>query len=181
MPVDKDQWIIGGAVIAVVAVFGMAVWTPQEVRMASLRNEIQASQTMIAAEASAAAELTRTVKAAAELREAMGTSQRFVPRDPKLAELIRDISHELERFGVQDQDIQTSAIVAGADFSTIPVTLRFRTSFSQAFGVMRAIESMRRLVRVVRFEAIGKPEHYDEPVTVTIDLCGFFAVSEAKK
>jgi Tfp pilus assembly protein PilO len=178
MRIERDQAVTLLIVLLFVAAAVVGGWLPRRLQEQRLRDQIDTLKSQLGQESSNTPELGKLSRNVGDLRKAVHESSRFVPRDPDLADLLRSLSATLADLKVTDQEIQTQPIVAGAEYSVIPITLRFRGPFPAAYGFLRRVETMRRMVRVTRFDVAGSAEHPDDPPSVRVELCGFYAPGE---
>jgi len=159
--------------VLLVGAFIGGVWYPLRSKQQSLRNEIAALDEANRNDRTATVGLTALGKEIVELQRIVDSMDKAVPDETDLASLLRQWSTELEAQQVDNKDIQTQPIVQGAEYNLIPIDMRFRGSFMSAFRFLRYVENMNRLIRISEFEAHGKPDRPQEPLTIRIKLATF--------
>jgi Tfp pilus assembly protein PilO len=181
MRVERDQLRILLAVVAVATLFVAGLWLPQRYRQHRLEAAIAAAEQEQQAHATCALNLQTLARREARLRHDTAASERYVPPEGELADLLRQISSELQREKVTDQEIQTQPLAIGANYCVMPITLRFRCSFPAAYGFLRSVESLHRLVRVTRVELAGEADQPGRPLQARLELCGLFLPAGEKR
>lgn len=175
MRIERDQ-IKTLAIIGVMAgVFVGALWLPQRFEERRLRESIAESQKQLGFDRASSEGLAELNQVVLELRQTLDRTRKDVPRRDDLADLLRTLTRELEARQVSEVEIQNLPVLAGDDYSVMPLTVRFRASAPAAFGFVKHIEDMRRLVRVTRVELAVDPAKPAEPPVARVELCAFFA------
>ncbi|MBI1335681.1 MAG: type 4a pilus biogenesis protein PilO [Phycisphaera sp.] len=178
MRIEKDQFKTLGVLVAMGCVFVFALWMPHHKRMEALRDRVVTAQRQMGVDRQSTAALVGLAQEVLDLKQQLGESSRFVPEGDDLADLLKQLSNDLESHNVFDREMQTRSAVNYANFSLIPVTLRFRGSFPAVYDFLDKIESMRRVVRVDRVQAEGRPGKGDGLVDAQIELSAFFSSVE---
>lgn len=164
------------ALLAVVfVIFGAGLWWPAHAERTDLQSRIDHAQRELDRDLADAEHLPELHQRVEELREALSGAHRYVPREDELDQLLRDLTQAMQTYAVADADLTTRETRRFAEYSLVPMTLEFRSSFPAAFGVIEQIETMSRLVRIDRMEI--EPAQRDElsPVHVRLELSTFFA------
>ena len=162
--------------IALFAVFGVGLWLPAHNERQALRDRIQDARRELGMDLADTNKLPVLHQRVSHLRETLSGSQRYVPREDELDHLLRDLTSAMQSNHVIAPEVVTERTKRFSRYSVVPLTLRFQGSFTEAFGVLDRIESMRRLCRID--ELSMEPTEDDDaraPLAVTIELSTFFA------
>ncbi len=174
MRFEKDQMMTVGAVVALAAIFVFAVWMPSRARSAELDRKIDTAKAELGMTPVAQAELTQLHAQVLALREQVNGAQRYVPRNDEIAEVVRGINESLKSHGVTDQEMVTRRAEAFANYSTIPLSIEYQSSFPVVFGALKEIEKMPRLIRVDRLSVRGDASSAATPLEVQMQLSTFY-------
>ncbi len=178
MRIEKDQKRTLATVGILVAAFVVGLWLPHRLQERRLHQQIKAAQKQLGFDRASSQGLGKLARDVIALREVTDQSQKYVPQETELAPLLRQLSTNLQTLDTSDQVMETETSTTGQDYSVIPVTLKFKGSFPSAFGFIKNIESMRRLVRITRLYARSDASKPGEPLTVEIQICAFSSSSE---
>lgn len=97
-----------------------------------------------------AAEIVRLESHLADVQEIEETSIKDIPAENDVAGLIRALTTRLDRLGMTEREITTGAIEALEDAMAAPMTVRMRGPFLGVQEAVEWLESLPRLVRVLR-------------------------------
>jgi len=173
MRIEFDQKATVLAVLLLIGLFAGLCWWPRQRERTALRAQVEKHAAQLAADRQRADALPVVREQVAKLRREAADSNKIVPQTSELADLLRRLTSQLDTQNMQEQEIQTEAIVSGAEFNVIPLTLRFAGSYEGVFGFVRGVESMSRLTRINVLEIVGVPTKPQEPVTVRMDITTF--------
>ncbi|MEM0913751.1 MAG: type 4a pilus biogenesis protein PilO [Planctomycetota bacterium] len=166
-------WLAGTAVV-----FGgliIAIDMPLRGAQAEHRERIVAAEATLAGAADAAARLTSLHEEVLALREETLSIQRRIPEANETAEVIRGISHAMERHAADEPVLTTGPIEHYATHSLIPIQVTFRADFEHAYRVMEALRTMPRLIRIERLAIAREDAFLDEPLPVSLEVAAFFS------
>lgn len=202
MRIEKDQLRALLVLSALTLLFVCGLWLPYHFRMRQLQQRIDAAQKQFAADQQATKNLVSLAADVMELKEILSGAQKYVPEQNELADLLKQLSADMQAAAgrsdtaggrIYDQEIQTGAITNYANYSILPVTLRFKGSYQALDSFLRRIEAMNRLVRIDKLEVQGKPRSSTDPkatqpaasviqspvLSVFIELSAFFSPASA--
>ena len=174
MLIEKDQTRAMIILGVMTGVFALGFWLPNRLLENRLQAELTEVQETLAVDRHDPEKLAVMVRQVSDLKALTQQSQKYVPQSDELADLLRQLSIELERQSVSGQEIQTGKIIHGQEYSVVPITLRFKGSFPAVFGFLQRIESMQRMIRVTKLDFDGDSERVNEPLRVRIELYTFF-------
>jgi Tfp pilus assembly protein PilO len=175
MRIERDQIKTLAIIGVMAAVFVGGLWLPQRLEEQRLRESIEQAQKQLGFDRAASEGLAALNQTVLDLRETVDRTRKEVPERDDLADLLRTLTRELESRQISEVEIQNLPVLAGDDYSVMPLTLRFRASAPATFGFVKHIEDMRRLVRVTRVEIAPDPSKPNEPPMARVELCAFFA------
>jgi Tfp pilus assembly protein PilO len=165
-------------VLGVLAATVAATWlviVPNYKDVASLRQQIREMNVKIAgldSNRKTVAKLEEEVKQASERSQ---TQLKVIPEAPDVADLIRKLSLPVDGVNVVDQTF-TAGTANDVDLGTagtvrtMPLTVDMDATFDSIFALMRAAESMNRLLRVSSLKVAVKPEGRDSKDEAAADV-----------
>ena len=177
MRLERDQRRTLAILGVVAGLFVGVLWMPHKFQERRLRSQIEDAQVQLGFQGPAVG-LGNLAREVARLKTEASASNKYVPPETELAQLLKEVSSHLAKEQVTDHETQTQAISVGADYSMMPVNMRFQGSFPATFGFLRNLEEMDRLVRVTRIKLHGEASKPMDPLEVSVELCTFFAPSE---
>ncbi len=173
MRIERDRRRVLMVVAAVGLVCGLGVYLPARHTRAGLEARAEQARQEIGYDASKTS-LRELHDQVAELRLGSHETQRYVPRTDELAEVLRGLTESLQAFGATVHEVVVGDIRHHRDYSTIPMKLRFDGSFPGAYGVLKQIEAMNRLIRVERLSLDTSVSDASSPVRVDLELTTFY-------
>jgi len=175
VPIEKDQLITLGVVVALAGVFAFAVWMPANRKSQALDRRIDAAKSELGMTPVAKDELIQLNSAVTELRAVVNGAQQYVPIDDEIAHVVRGVNEALKAHGVTEQEMVTRQAQRYAHYNTIPISIEYESSFPVVFGALREIEKMPRLIRVDRLGIMGDSDDPAEPLEVHMELSTFYS------
>ncbi|MEE9212496.1 MAG: type 4a pilus biogenesis protein PilO [Phycisphaeraceae bacterium] len=178
MRIERDQVKTMLILVSLSGAFALGVYVPNKLKAANLDARIAKARYQLGFELADTRSLRRLAEDVAQLQQAVSGAQRYVPQRDELADLLRQISHQLNDQQVGEPEFQTEPIRHGPDYSVMPVSLRFTASFPEVFGFLRQIELMHRLIRIERLMIEADTGDPTRPLKVEIELSTFFSMPE---
>ncbi|MEM7626845.1 MAG: type 4a pilus biogenesis protein PilO [Planctomycetota bacterium] len=148
MRIEKDQWIVAGVIASLTLAFVFAVWLPENRKTARYQERIDAAQKTLGPNFNQPAALAARMEEVDELQDKVESSDRFISAEPELAKLLRSLTEAARGQAIGDQQFNTQPSRHFKHYSEIPVGLEMRSSFDAAYGLLEAIETMPRVVRL---------------------------------
>lgn len=179
MSIERDQMRTMMILGVMTGVFTLGFWLPNHLHEKRLNRQLQVAEKNLSEVHHDPEKLAVMVRQVADLKAMSQQSQKYVPQTDELADLLRQLSIELERQHVSGQEVHTGGIIHGQQYSVIPVTLRFKGSFPAVFGFLSSIESMQRMIRVTKLDFDGDAQQVNELLSVRIELYTFFSEPRA--
>jgi Tfp pilus assembly protein PilO len=99
-------------------------------------------------------ELNKLAKEVRDLKKELSTMNRRIADSSKMPEILGTLSNSLTKQAVREQEIQMQPKVLGPEFVTVPVNLRFKSRFNQAFDIVQMIETNPNLIRVDKLDVL---------------------------
>lgn len=177
MRFEKDQMVTVAVVLALGALFAFAVWMPARAQHQKLEARIAAAQNELGMTAVAKDDFVRLNEQVTHLRQVVRGAQRYVPASEEIAEVVRGINEALRSHDVTEQEMIARQAKQYADFSEIPLSVEFQSSFPVVFGALQQIEAMPRLIRVDRLNLMSFPEDPAKPLEVQMQMSTFYTQS----
>ena len=148
LTIDKDQLKTGAIILPVLLVLGGAIWLPASWERDRLQARQAAAQATLAQEGRHAESLPQLYRQVNELQERAATLKQRVPEKDELAEVLRGVTEALQLYDVEERQVEAGTPQPYRDYTVAPIELEFDGTFLTAYGVMRHIESLPRLVRI---------------------------------
>ncbi|MEM7577645.1 MAG: hypothetical protein AAF328_09230 [Planctomycetota bacterium] len=181
----KDLLMASGVMAGLVLLFVGLVWYPNHRAKASnLSRAADATERLASIDASEAQrmQLEQTVR---DLESGLETDEHYVPTSPQLSLMLRGLTESARESGVWEQELTADEFKRYADFSVIPASLEFESSFGSAIGVLESIEKQRRLTAVQRTELDHSRSTDDQAgqsrVNLEVELVSFFAREQEER
>lgn len=180
MQISRGDFKTLAVLAAVFAVFAVGLWLPASFERSKIQDRITAARDELNNQKYSAQDLANLNRNVLDLRASVRGTQRYIPEEDELDELLRSLAESLQSFDVRQQEVETSRMEHHADYTVVPVAVRFEGSFPTTFGIISQIESMPRLLRIERMEL--QPQRQDranQPLLVTLEINTFFAETKA--
>lgn len=177
MHFEKDQWVTVAAVLSLGALFAFAVWMPSRAQSDKLEQRITTAKNELGMTAVAKNEFVRLNDEVSALRAVVRGAQRYVPASDEIAEVVRGINEALRNHDVTEQEMIARQAKRYADFSEIPLSVEFDSSFPVVYGALKQIEAMPRLIRVDRLNLMSFPDDPAKPLEVQMQMSTFYTQS----
>lgn len=178
MRIERDQIRTLAVVGALTAAFMGLLWLPNHNQKQRLTERIEQAKNQLESDKAVTVMLPALARELSQLKQQLSTSNKQIPKSDGISELLRQLSGDLQNQQAIDQEIQTQPIVAGADYSVVPVTLSFKGSCPAVFDFVRKVEAGRRLVRITRLSLHNDLSKPTEPLKARIELCTFFSAAK---
>ena len=169
------------AIKTVLVMFGLlalfigCVLVPYGFRDAQLRERVEAARQSLGIGEVDNAGLARLYSEVQNLRARQEGYGQYVPAEAELSLVLQDLSKLINQSGVTGQDFITSKPAYYADYNILPVKIQFNAPFATAFGLVKRIEVLSRVVRIDRLDIEATPKYPRQPLTVRLELSAFFA------
>lgn len=177
MWIEKDKWIVASIIGGLTLVFVFAVWMPEGRKLAQYQERIDAAEEALGPNFNQPAALAARMGEVDDLQDKVNSSDRYVSAEPELAALLRSLTEAAKAKQVGDQEFNTQPSRHYKHYSEIPVELELRSSFDATYGLLEAIETMPRVVRVdgLSLRLTGQGSSRTKPqMQATFRISGFF-------
>lgn len=176
--IERDQWKFVAVLSVLLMGFGIGIYLPAHYQRAKIQKRIDIAKAELGLDPAAAANMSRYHTRVVALREEVSGAQRYVPRVEEIASVLRGLTRSLDAYEASQPEVLTREAREYADYSVVPVSLRFDGSFPAAFGVLDRIESMPRLIRIDELHFQADPKHLDAPMSVRLELSTFYSTGD---
>jgi Tfp pilus assembly protein PilO len=181
MRIERDQVKTVVVLGAMAATFVLTIWLPDRLTAAHARQRMGEAQTELQGGDQAQQQLPALRREAADLQRQLDAAAKYVPAEPEMAQLMRELQDTLERHQARDINTRHGDEFRGANYNVIPITLQFHARFIDAFLFLEHIESMNRLVRIDKLDLIGERQSPGAPLEVTVQFSAFYAPQQEKQ
>jgi Tfp pilus assembly protein PilO len=175
MSSKKDIWLSIGAGFMIMVVFCLVAWLPHHKRMSAAKAELAKVNAELQVQMSKAAILTEINNQVNEMTQVISQVDKKLVDRGELAVLLRKLSSELRRLGIENQTTHTQSPEFNADFTAIPLTISFMGQYDQADVFVRYMENLNYPIFVNRLSMQRSPRDLDKPIAVNIRMMVFFA------
>lgn len=173
--IERDQWKFLTVLGVLLLAFGIGIYLPAYYQRSKIHERIDAAKAELGIDPAALAGLNRYHTRVIALREEVSGAQRYVPQVEEIASVLRGLTQSLDAHDTAQPEVLTGAARRFADYSVVPVSLRFEAPFPAAFGVLDRIESMPRLIRIDELHFQADARRLDAPMSVQLELSTFFS------
>lgn len=163
--------LIAGFAVGVLAFGGIVVWPAVRESRQMHSQIVQAQQQLLSTQAqtSGLAALVTTVK---QIRMEINTNNKRIPNQGEVAELLRELTTELQRQQLIDPAITSQPILPGPSYVRLPIQIAVKGPALGAFGFINRVEAMTRLVQLQRLHLQTSEKHPDQ-IEAEMDLHTF--------
>lgn len=169
----RTMWIA----LPVAALAAALAWWPLHRQNAQLDRRVEQTRQELSDARRKAERHDRLSTQIDRMRSRIGSYQQTVPNDPKLTELFASLTGAIEQLGLRNPDISSGSIVRRPHTRAMPIRLTFSGDPVDAFGLLREIETMPRLIQPTSL-VMETPDGAAENVWVELQLQAFFRRAE---
>lgn len=175
MSIKKDilMSLIGGGVILLL--FLLVGWLPYHKRISAAREQLKQVSTELETEMAKASILTQINTQVRDMTATIDMLDKKLVDKGELAVLLRKLSSELRRLGIENQTIHTQSPSTFPDYIAIPLTLSFNGQYDQTDVFLRYMENLNYPIYINRLSMQRSPKDADKLISVNLRLMVFFA------
>ncbi len=162
MHIDTLQKKLIGGVTVLLLAFGAAVLWPVIRESSKLRAEIAETKQKLASTQAETAGLASVAASVKQIRSEISTNNKRIPTQGETAELLRELTTELQSQRLSDPSITSMPSVPGADYTRLPIQIAFKGSAMGAFRFINKVEAMPRLVHMQRLHLQASDKQPDQ-------------------
>lgn len=144
----RVQWVLGGALVALVVGFYFFGYRPQTRQLNSLNAQIHTQRQELDANQSRTKILPDVALDVNNLRKKLDKFDKQLPRSPELGQFIKEITQVSQQSSLRKLTVQPGAPKRSDLFAELPIFLKFEGDFVSVFSFLRHTEDMQRLTRV---------------------------------
>ncbi len=144
----RDNLIVVGLLAALVVAAVVFVYLPQQRRLRDLRTRVARQKVQLADSSDRAAAVPDMLRQVQAMRVRYSNFDRRLPQQKELGGFLKEISGNLAEADLSDQMIRPGSPKHAALFHTLPITLRFKSSYLSLAGLLKQLEEMKRLTQV---------------------------------
>ncbi len=181
MRIERDQARTLIVLAGLTVIFVAGFWLPHLAKMRRLATQIRHAKAQLNADQNNTTAIVALAQDVVELRRIVASSHRLVPREADLASLLKQLSTDLAQTvgtgtgrGALKQETQTRPVERYANYSRIPLSIRFEGDFPSTFAFLQRVEATPRLVRIDELEITSDPRERDRQPEVRLQLSAFF-------
>jgi Tfp pilus assembly protein PilO len=144
----KAQWALGAGIAALLIGFLFVSYRPRNNALDQLRARIASDQRELNANQSRVTTLPAVALEVDRLRVSLENFDRRLPRQPELADFLKNINQLSRQTALQKLSVRQEAPLRLDLFSEQPIVMRFEGDFQEVWSFLRQIETLPRLTRV---------------------------------
>ncbi len=171
MLIDRDQLMKTLVVVGLASVYALVFRLPHQRAVEAKQKQIASHQQQITNHRVKAAQSAAQHASVSSFKSLFETA---IPASAELGPLLVQLSEDLNKAGVTDQQLHAQPVVEGQDYSRIPLKLHFRGATNALFDLLRGIESHGRVIRIERITVKGSPTDPAKPIQIDVELSTFF-------
>lgn len=148
MRMTRDNWIVLGILLAVVATFAGVAFYPQQRKLGHVRQEIVRADQQLVADRQAVACVPEMVQQVDELKRRFKNFDRRLPAQQELSEFLKEISTTVLAERLENQVIQPGNPTRGDLYNRLPILLQFEGGFQGLANFLSKLDQMERLTQI---------------------------------
>ncbi len=170
MRVDRGELVVLLILAGLVAAFTLALWLPSQRDVTGRRRLIAQRETTLAQLRAAGRSDAATDPALAADAPSLELA---LPPKPDLGPLLEVLSEDLAAKSLVVRRLQARAVIEGAEFDRIPMSLRFTGHYRACVEFLRRVEGYPRIIRVDRIDIAGTSTEAEQPLLIDIEFSTF--------
>lgn len=144
----RAQWILAGAMIAMVGGFYLFEYRPAMQKRAELRMQIDAKRNELVASKTLAEGIKDVALNVEKLKVTLGRFDMKMPKQAELGQFFREVTQISQNTSLRGWDITHGSPSRSQLFGELPIKLKFTGEFLNVVSFLRQVEDMKRLTRV---------------------------------
>ena len=141
--IPKEVCIVAAVILAMIGVASLAFYIPQGRKLEQIRTQITTQQRTLEASVQSVQSLPVMIQQVQALKNRYRDFDRRLPKSQELHEFLRQISGYLGQ-----KELRTASATREEHFNTLPISMKFRSSYLNLAGFLDRVENMERLSRV---------------------------------
>ena len=178
MKIESDIMKTGAVVALLVGVYGGVVFWPGQRQNTALAGEIEDKQSQL--QTMAQPDLTPVREDIAALRAELRDRSVDLPVGGLHDRVLHHVSDTLMDRGVTEYETAYGDQEFYKRFAVTPIDVEFDARFTEAFAVLRQIETAGPPLRIEEIKLTGEPDGPTSDVRVTMRLSSFFLPSDSE-
>lgn len=178
MRIESDIIKTAGVIALLIGVYSIGVFWPSQQQNKVLAEQIQTKQASLSQTPTPQLEPVR--KEINSLRAELRERAVVLPKGDLDDRILQHVSDTLIQHGVTLYETSYRQTKAYKRFSVTPIDVRFETSFTNTFAIIKQIENAGPPVRVERMDIVSNEDETSGTVAVTIELSSFFEPATEK-
>lgn len=179
---DRRSWQTTLVLALAASSLVVGLWYPMNRRHQQVQQQLTQAQSELAQQTLKTGSPLQLQQQIRTIKNELGRRGSQVPTQNDVPALLRTLSQLAESQQLGEAQIINRPVLAGDQYQAVPMAIQFKGPFPQAFGMLKDVESMERLLRVTRLDvsrdtsvATGGPAN----VNVSLELAAFFAPAAA--
>ena len=161
----KEQLILGGAAVALLALFAGVVAMPQQRKLVALGEARDDLQRAIAQREEVGLTAPVTQTAVNERTAQLTALRQRVPQTDDLGPFLELFDQLAGHAGISSPDVRPRTAYAAQGVWVLPIDVTFKSSFRELYDLLEALETQNRLVRVTSLQTWQQKELKGELMT----------------
>jgi Tfp pilus assembly protein PilO len=169
----RDNLVMLAIMAVLVATAVLVVYRPQQQRITALREEVAQRRTSLASDAQRAAVIPQMIDQVQHMKSQYRNFDRRLPKRKELGGFLKEISNNLAQRQVSNQAIEPGNPQRQELFHTLPIKMRFDSSYLSMATLLKQIDEMERLTRVQKL-SISADTQKDAELKIEVLLNIYF-------
>ena len=180
MSIDRSQLRFTLIVIGLVAAFGVGVWGPTYWQIRSVKQQIAHTESELGITRGRTDGLAMLAHEVDHLRQEASGDMKTIPTHANLADVLRELSTQIEAEKLTSQGISTPETVTTDDHTELPVQLTVKGSSHSVFALIGRVEDLPRLVQFDEVE-IERDDKAPGQVRASLKLTTYYGTQEGSR
>ena len=180
MSIDRSQLRFTLNVIALIAVFVGGLWGPTFWQIRRIHQQIAKAESDLGIKRGRTDGLAILAHEVERLRRTIATNRKTIPVRSDLADVLRDLSTQIEAEKLTSKGISTPATVTAVDHTEMPVQLTVKGSSTAVFALVRRVENLPRLIQFDSL-TVQRDEKSPGQVQASMKLTTYYGTQEASR
>ncbi len=168
---------IGLIVFVVIVLGGVGLWLPAWLNIKDMHGQIAKAEEQLGIARGRTDGLAQLAREVEQLRSQVATNNRIIPAQAELANVLRQLSVQLDEHGLTGKGMSTGEARPVADCQGLPVSLTVTGRGQDVLKFVQSVESLPRMIQVESL-AMGTGKDQDGRVEADLELTTFFSSSE---
>ena len=180
MSIDRAQVRFSLIVVGLVVAFAAGLWGPTYWQIRRIHRQIAQAESDLGIKRGRTDGLAMLAHEVEQLRREIAGTSKTIPAHADLAEVLRELSTQIEAEKLTSQGISTPAGVTADDHAEMPVQLSVRGPSTAVFALVRRVENLPRLIQFDSIR-IQRDDKSPNQVQANMKLTTYYGTQEGSR